>query len=230
MSALHIDLNKNMHYDRLTRKIMKNYLKPDSNCIDIGCFKGEILDEILKLAPEGIHFAFEPIPAFYNELRSRYKSKVEIFPFAISDSRAITTYNFVRNAPAYSGLKIRSYKVENPDIQVIEVETRPLDDIIPETLAIHFIKLDVEGGEYHVFLGAKNLIKKDKPLIVFESGMGSIKNYNVKPEDIFDYLHGEFDYKISLLKNFNNKKSPLSRENFLEVYLNETEYYFVAHS
>ncbi len=229
LSALHIDLTRNMRYDRLTRQIMKEILKPDSNCIDVGCFKGEILDEIVRLSPDGIHFAFEPIPEYYNQLKSRFKGIVELFPFAISENQGLSNFNYVRNAPAYSGLKIRTYTIENPDIQEITVETMPLDSLIPDTLVIHFIKLDIEGGEYQAFKGARHLIKKDRPVIVFESGMGSIKHYDVKPEEIFDFLQNDLNYKVSLLKSFVKNKQPLSREIFLEVFLNETEYYFVAH-
>lgn len=35
--SLHLDLTKNLKYDRLTRKIFKKYIKKDNNCIDVGC-------------------------------------------------------------------------------------------------------------------------------------------------------------------------------------------------
>jgi hypothetical protein len=66
--SLHLDLTKNLKYDRLTRKILKNQLEVNFNCIDVGCHKGEILDLMLKYAPEGEHYAFEPIPYLYQEL------------------------------------------------------------------------------------------------------------------------------------------------------------------
>ena len=229
LSALHIDLTRNMQYDRLTKQIMKLILTPSSNCIDIGCFKGEILYEMIRLAPEGFHFAFEPMPPYYNQLKSRFNGNVKIFPYALSEGSGISNFKFVKNAPAYSGLKIRNYNIQNPDIEDIKVETTSLDEIIPETLPIHFIKLDVEGGELQVLRGAKNLIKKDKPVIVFESGISAIKNYTTQPEDIFEFLEIDLNFKISLLKDFIEKKLPLNREKFLEIYHSEKEYYFVAH-
>ena len=42
LNLLHIDLTKNLEYDRLTNAIMKKVLKVDSNCVDVGCHKGEI--------------------------------------------------------------------------------------------------------------------------------------------------------------------------------------------
>jgi hypothetical protein len=67
--TLNIDLTKNLEYDRLTRKIIASHLRPDSNCIDVGCHKGEILDLMLKYAPNGTLYAFEPLPHLYSALR-----------------------------------------------------------------------------------------------------------------------------------------------------------------
>ncbi len=82
---LHLDLTKNLKYDRLTRNILKKFLKKNFNCIDVGCHKGEILDLMLKYAPHGGHYAFEPIPYLYNELKKKYKMKASIFSYALSD-------------------------------------------------------------------------------------------------------------------------------------------------
>ncbi|HHB78565.1 MAG TPA: hypothetical protein ENK85_04970 [Saprospiraceae bacterium] len=50
-----IPLSKNHRYDIQTKAIIKK-LHADSNCIDVGCFKGEILDLMLQAAPKGQHF------------------------------------------------------------------------------------------------------------------------------------------------------------------------------
>jgi FkbM family methyltransferase len=226
---LHLDVTKNMQYDRYTRQIMKHVLKPDSNCIDIGCFKGEILEEMIKLAPDGRHFAFEPLHDYFEQLIGRFSGKATIFPYALTDSEGISEFKYVKNAPAYSGLKIRDYNIKKPDIETIGVETRPLDTLIPESCPIHFIKIDVEGGEFQVFIGARNLLKRNKPVVVFESGISASKYYNTKPEEIFDFLTNQVNLKLSLLKDFIGKKRPLTRSNFLKVYNSEQEYYFVAH-
>ena len=61
-SLLHIAFARNQKYDAYSLKIIERCLKPDSNCIDIGCHKGEILDQMIKGAPMGVKFGFEPIP------------------------------------------------------------------------------------------------------------------------------------------------------------------------
>jgi|TARA_B110000495_G_scaffold203624_1_gene228303 FkbM family methyltransferase len=229
LNFLHLDLTKNLEYDRLTKAIMKSVIKVDSNCIDIGCHKGEILDDIIKHSPKGIHFGFEPIPILYNQLKKKYENKATILPDALSDKVGNSTFQFVKNAPAYSGIKRRDYDVDNPEIEEITVTLNTLDKVLPKDLNIDFIKIDVEGGEFGVLKGGKELLLKNKPIIVFECGLGASNYYNTKPTDVFNYLTNEIGLKISLLKSYLNKKSSLSLNEFKDIYNAKKEYYFIAH-
>lgn len=166
---------------------MKKILKKNSNCIDIGCHKGEILDLILKYAPESKHYAFEPIPSSFDELQ-KYKNKAQIFPYALFDSEGTSIFQLVKNAPAYSGLKRRSYDIANPKIEEIEVEIKKLDASIPLDEKIDFIKIDVEGAEFGVLKGAKNLLTKNKPTILFECGKEACDFYGTNPFDLYDFI------------------------------------------
>ena len=58
----------NIRYDNQTFQIMKIVLEADSTFVDVGCHKGEVLDHALKCSPNGLHFAFEPIPDLFSEL------------------------------------------------------------------------------------------------------------------------------------------------------------------
>lgn len=229
LNWLHLDLTKNLKYDRLTTEIMHRVLKPDSNCIDVGCHKGEVLDTMINLAPLGKHYAFEPLPAFYTMLNSRYGNKVNVYPYALANSTGKEVFRYVKNAPAYSGLRERRYDTANPDVQIIEVETRLLDDVIPADIHISFIKIDVEGGELDVLKGACKTLLRCKPIAVFECGLGASDFYNVTPADIFDFFTNKVKMHISLLDSFCNKKPPLSRDGFVAIYNSNAEYFFVAH-
>ena len=227
--AVGIDLTKNQQYDRQTLAIMKKWLKKDSNCIDIGCHKGEVLDEIIKIAPDGNHYGFEPIPVYYDYLVKKYagNKKIYIVKKALSDSNGMAEFNWVKNAPAYSGLKERAYSIKNPGIEKIEVELTKLDESGIESPLISFIKIDVEGAEMKVLTGAVNFIKKHQPLIVFECGMGAANFYDVKPEDVFSFFT-QIQYELSTLKGFLTESTGLSESRFKEVYDKNIEYYFAA--
>ncbi|MFZ4614492.1 MAG: hypothetical protein ACOYNH_12510 [Bacteroidia bacterium] len=86
LNFLHLDLTKNLEYDRLTKKIIKQVVRTNSNCIDVGCHKGEILDEIISSAPNAYHFAFEPIPLFFENLKTKYNNynNITFLPFALA--------------------------------------------------------------------------------------------------------------------------------------------------
>jgi FkbM family methyltransferase len=228
LSFLHLDLTKNLEYDRLTKKIMQGYLKKDSNCIDIGCHKGEILELILKYSPDGEHYAFEPIPLLFDQIKSKYASKANVFPFALAAKEGITNFHYVKNAPAYSGLKKRRYEVKNPDIEEIKVELRRLDDIIPDTTSIDLIKIDVEGAEYGVLQGAVETLKRNKPLVIFEFGLGASDFYNTTPKDIYTLLVNEVGLKIYTLTDWLQKGQSLTIGEFSKHFNSNGEYYFVA--
>lgn len=224
--TFHIDLTQNLKYDRLTNQIMKMVIDENSNCIDIGCHKGEMLQKMVQLAPNGVHYAFEPIPMMYKKLKSQFTQHVTIFPYALSDESGLSTFQFVKNAPAYSGLKIRKYEIEEPNIEEIEVEVKQLDEIIPSNTPIHFIKIDVEGAEFSVLKGAKELLLRDAPIVVFECGLGASDFYNTDPKDLYQFVK-DVNLQIFTLHSFVKKESPLSHDQFLNMYNNNSEYYFI---
>lgn len=224
---LHLDLSKNLKYDRLTKLIMKKLLKADSNCIDVGCHKGEILDMMLKYAPNGHHYAFEPIPYLFQELKKKFNGKATIYPYALSDETGSTSFNLVKNAPAYSGLKQRHYDIDKPDIEVINIEMETLDNLLGEK-HIDFIKIDVEGGEFGVLKGAKKMLKASLPTILFECGKGASDYYGTQPADIFNYLNKEIGLKIYTLDQFIGKRQAMSQADFVDCFEKQTDYYFVA--
>ncbi|MEI6433415.1 MAG: FkbM family methyltransferase [Bacteroidota bacterium] len=231
LSLLHISVTRNQKYDAFTRKILKQVLKPDSNCADIGCHKGEILDLMIKQAPRGKKFGFEPIPELYQFLLSKYSgvTDIEISPIALYDKKGQTSFQHVLNAPAYSGIKKRKYDGKQVDIEQITVETERFDDVIPADLRIDLLKIDVEGAEFRVMKGAVNTLKRWKPIVIFEFGLGAADFYNSSPGDLYRFITGECGLKISTLQGFIDKAPALSDAQFQKFYETGSEYYFVAH-
>ncbi|MCO6461750.1 MAG: FkbM family methyltransferase [Saprospiraceae bacterium] len=224
-----IPLTKNHKYDLLTRKIIRR-ISRNSNCIDVGCYKGEILDLMLEAAPQGQHYGVEPIPMQFDALSMKYKnySNCTLFNVAAAEQSGRSSFNYVASNPPYSGLKERDYDRSYEAATTIQVRTEPLDKLIPPDIPIHLIKIDVEGAEMLVLNGAKNLVKKYRPTIIFEHGMGASNHYGTTPEMIYDYFH-QMDMKISLMENFLNRVQPLISEEFSRQYYKKLNYYFVAH-
>jgi FkbM family methyltransferase len=227
VKSLPVNLTKNQKYDAQTKKIFQRVLKSDSVFVDVGCHKGEVLDWAIKYAPKGRHFGFEAIPQMAADLKTKYLHHT-IYNTALSDNKGTISFHHVVSNPAFSGINKRTYtKVE--EIQLIEVEADTLDNVLPMNQRVSLIKIDVEGGEYGVLNGAKETIKREKPIIVFEHGLGASEYYENSPEKMWELLHSQLKMNISLMKNYLSGKQPLSREQFIDQYQKKLNYYFVAY-
>src|SRR6187455_1970825 len=127
-----VALTKNQHYDRLTQKIIRTVCRPESNCVDVGCHKGEILDLMRAAAPNGHHWGFEPIPDLYSALVEKYKgTNCSISSVALSNVAGEAQFNYVTTNPSYSGLLKREYDRPNEEDTKITVQTDRMDDVLP---------------------------------------------------------------------------------------------------
>jgi FkbM family methyltransferase len=226
--TLHIDLTRNMQYDRYAYRLLKSVIQPNSNCIDIGCHKGEILDWMIRFAPRGIHHAVEPIPYLFKALKEKYtQSNIHLHALALSDKAGKLNFNVVKNAPAYSGIRQRKYAIQNPDVEIIEVEVKRLDDLIPVNQAVRLIKIDVEGAELDVLKGATRILKECRPYVMFEFGLGSAEFYNATPEAMFELML-ENNMHLYSLKDWFTQRKNLSKGEFVNHFNKNSEYYFLA--
>ena len=217
--------DKGARYDNELHEVLRRVLRPDSSYVDIGANQGQILQWAVEIAPHGTHFAFEPIPRFAAGIIRRFPHVV-VHQYALSDKEGRSSFQLVEDAPAFSGLRPRIYDRPDRKVSTLEVETRRLDQVLPHE-SVSFIKIDVEGGEYHVLLGARELLVRCRPLIVFEAGEKSTGQYDVTPEQMFDYL-GECRYDVSTMKRWLAGQPPLTRAVFKECWDKETEFNFIA--
>jgi len=210
--------------------VVKKVCKPESNCIDVGCHKGEILDLFLENAPQGTHFGFEPIPDLFNGLVEKYAGKpnCRLFDVALSDKAGTSGFNYVVSNPSYSGLLKRDYDHPNEQDTQITVKTERLDDLLPPDMRIDLVKIDVEGGELLVLRGAVGTLARCKPVVIFEHGLGASELYGAGPEQVFDLL-AQCGLRVSLMSRFLKNAPPLSREEFCAHYYGKKNYYFIAY-
>jgi FkbM family methyltransferase len=219
---------KNAAYDEQTFEVMRRCLSRDSNCVDVGCHAGDILKEMLRLAPDGTHCAFEPIPGLYQKLVVSFPN-VKVFDVALSDSVGEVSFQHVTSNPGYSGLKKRSYDRPHESVETIKVKTDLLDNIIPAERLISLIKIDVEGAELQVLRGAINTIRKNKPVIIFEHGLGAADCYGTTPEQVYDLFALQCNLRVSLMEDWLKGGSPLHREGFATQFHQGINWYFIAH-
>ena len=54
------------------RRLVAWTVPRDGHCIDVGAHAGEILAELVRVAPGGRHIAYEPLPALASALRAAF--------------------------------------------------------------------------------------------------------------------------------------------------------------
>lgn len=227
LKKLPIDFTQNQKYDRQAEMVLKKICLPTSNCIDIGSHKGEFLDLFLKYAPLGKHFAFEPLPSFFEDLKQKYNTIENIYDVALSNHSGRTGFKYVPDHPAYSGIMKREYLSKNEKVIDIEAKVDLLDNIISNQIRIDFIKIDVEGGELQVLEGAKETLKRNKPIVVFEHGLGASEYYSTTPEKVYTLFY-ELGFSISTMKNWLQSGESFTLQEFQNQFLNKINYYFIA--
>lgn len=231
LKSLPFDFTQNQRYDRLTRQVIRKVCRADSHTLDVGCHKGEILDLFLMASPEGMHYGFEPIPDLFQALQTKYGTNphCKIFDIALSDKQGKASFNYVVSNPSYSGLLKRKYDRPNETDTLITVSTERLDDVIPSDFKVDLLKIDVEGGELLVLEGARNTLRRCKPVIIFEHGLGASEVYGSTPDKVFALLES-CGLQVSLLDRFLRDAPPLSQEAFSREYHERRNYYFIAYS
>ncbi len=219
------------YYDLLTEQVIQRVLYPGAVGIDVGCHAGSILKLMLKYAPGGRFFAFEPIPGLFAGLERRFRSaQVKLYQLALSDRKGHSEFNYVISNPGYSGLRKRKYDRPAEEDCSIEVSTDTLDNILKseELDRVDLIKIDVEGAEYLVLRGAEQTIRKYQPVIIFEHGFAGCQAYGMNPTDIYEFINRRCDLQIFLLPDWLDGEMALMADQFNDQINGRRNHLFVA--
>jgi len=219
---------KNSLYDALTIAVMRRALLPDSNAIDVGAFEGGMLKHIVRLAPLGSHIAFEPLPPRYEQLRRSFPRR-RVHPYALGERPGEVTFQHVVRYPALSGLRRRIDLDPSEEVREERVTVETLDRVVPAGFPIALVKVDVEGGELGVFRGGVETLRRTRPIILFECGLGGADSYGAEPEAIFDLVTGPIGLRVSLLEAWLEGRDPLTRAEFAERFRKSLDFFFIAH-
>lgn len=168
-------LHKYGFFDEHNIKEAINHLKDNPGIVlDIGANIGTFCCEIASRFPNYTIHAFEPVPLTFSELEKNIE---------LNDFKNIVSHNIgisnkvgvVEGQTAHSEGSFGSITLSE------EVETLRSNDIIHvkslydvftvdsfEFESVSLIKIDVEGMEHEVFLGAVDTIKRCRPVILFE--------------------------------------------------------------
>jgi FkbM family methyltransferase len=196
-------------------------LRRNSNALDVGANRGVILREIRRMAPDGRHLAYEPLPHLWAKLVARFPD-VDVRQRALSNTSGETTFVHVRGLEAYSGLKERRYP-RDVETETIPITTERLDDHLPDGWLPDFVKIDVEGATGLVLQGAVETLRKAKPVMTFEYGRQAAALYGVSDEEVHQLLTEDVGLRLFDMDG----NGPLSLAQFQEGL--QTHWNWVAH-
>ena len=211
------------HDNRATAQIMSYVLRESSGCLDVGAHEGGLLRHMERLAPKGRHHAFEPLPHCAASLRTHFP-QVTVHEAAASDEAGEAEFHHVVSDPGWSGLRRRTYHRQGVRVDVIRVRTCRIDDTIPESEQIDFIKVDVEGAELQVLRGAVETLLRCRPYVVFEHGRGAAEHYGTTPEMVHRLLVDDCGLAIFGLDG----AGPWSAAEFVAVFREGRRWNFLA--
>lgn len=142
--------------------------------IDGGAHLGGHTETMLRRSGVKRVYAIEAIPRLCQHISKRFSAQdaLQLVCGAIGRETGRATFRVAVNLPGYSGLVQRKI-AQVTEWEEIPVDLMTLDDVVAPSDAteVGLIKLDLEGGEFHALCGARRLIARSRPLIVFENGL-----------------------------------------------------------
>jgi FkbM family methyltransferase len=150
------------------RTFIQAHLRAGMTVLDIGANTGEVTAIAAEVVtPAGRVVAYEPTPGVAAVLiaRFRHTPQVDVRCFALSDRTGLGSFYIDSVKSTESTLFAQA---SGADRTIIEVPVRTLDDELPALPAVDLIKVDAQGAEARIFDAARRLLKRDKPLLVFE--------------------------------------------------------------
>lgn len=170
--------------------------------LDIGSNRGEAVQSILMRRPDARVIGFEPNPCVIRKAEGIYKTdrRVRFYNFGLgSETGAYDLYIPFYNNYMFDGLasfkeenartwlRTRVYGYQENRLRIVKVtcHIKRLDDL---NLRPSFVKIDVQGFEYEVLLGADRTIRECNPVLLIETpGEKEIQFLEERGYDAFVY-------------------------------------------
>lgn len=154
--------------ERVERMIMDRYfnVKPGDVVVDAGSAYGIYTIRALLMGADRV-YAFEPISEFVDSLMINLKLNKLEKRIVAANMALWSTSGYI----PFDSVLMMSASLEN-GMYNSQVRAIALDEFFVKsgynTNRLDFLKIDVEGGEFHVIRGAANTIRKYKPKMIIE--------------------------------------------------------------
>jgi FkbM family methyltransferase len=188
-----IQPNMMNNYIPLECELLQRIVNKDSVVLDIGANTGTYTLYLAHLAKHV--YAFEPHPDNFKQLQENTKHLNNVLRYEAAISNR-SDFRFLYTCPQDNGMNRLYPSKWCEGGEKIRVSTIKLDDafLITENNKINFIKIDVEGWEYHVIKGMTKLIQRDMPIIMMEWHPPTLEEEGTDPKHFYDLMKDELGY------------------------------------
>jgi FkbM family methyltransferase len=169
-----------------------SYVKKNDKIIDVGANIGTItLTCAIKTGKGGKVYSIEPNPITFKYLQSNIKlnntNNVKTYNYAIGNKKGSVDFAIVHSDVCSKVIEKGFTNDLITQRNKIQVPMISIDELGLNEEEFSLLKIDVEGYEKFVILGAKNIIKKVN-CIYFEVSEKNYKKYGYTPKEVFDLL------------------------------------------
>jgi len=180
------------------QELIAKLVKPGHVCVDVGANVGETAQWMLDAGAESV-ICVEPMPKWAEALKQRLANRpFELHQMAVAD-----------NSPDYAGQWFAGEDASNPGngglvrSSEFPITLTTLDEVLKDR-PVNFVKIDVEGMELYVLRGAQEVLKRDHPIVIYETRI-EFEQASATPlfQPIADLLHhigySLYDYRDNAL-------------------------------
>ena len=185
------------------------FIKEDTTIIDVGANIGIYSLYFSKKYPSCQVYSYEPVSSVFKSFKKSIEinSLTNLHPYLMAvGSDCTETEIYAATEASYN--KGLSSIMKNFDLNETYVKEKinviTLDSHIKKYNRVSFIKIDVQGLEKNVLDGAEKIIKRDKPVIIFEHSDLYLKNPLETRKHISD-LFSLQNYQIYLIRRGENE-------------------------
>lgn len=177
------------------RLVLEKFLKGGQVVFDVGANTGEWSMTALSIDPSIQLFSFEPNPIVFKELASNLSCfSVNLFNKALSSQLGKRSFHYAvfNNEGDYFGGSsfYNRDHFRNFDMKIMEVDLETIDNVCDKYSLknIDFLKIDSEGAELNILMGAQRLINNQSiQAIQFEYGE-CFRDANTTLKEVFTML------------------------------------------
>jgi FkbM family methyltransferase len=181
-------------------------LAEDAVIMDIGANVGIMSLKFAKGSPNGKVYAFEPTHYALQKLERNLNLNEEL-------GQLVVTINSFISSKEQKASQIKAFSSWRVDRKIGDdqhpvhggkamstegVPITTLDDFVEDQAIdrIDFIKIDTDGHEFDVLSGARQSIRKFRPIIIFELGQYVMEERGISFMD-YEQLFGDLGYSMS---------------------------------